>query len=76
MVMMPEPSKYTAEFTNRFGDVWRFEYNHETREGFLLGSDVDWKSYAVRDGQVQELILNKEEIQWLRRAWLAATTPT
>ena len=74
--MTPEPKKYTSEFTNRYGEAWYFEYNYDTHEGFLRGSDVDWENYAVRNGHAQGLILNEEEIQWLRGAWLKATTPT
>jgi hypothetical protein len=74
--MTPEPKKYTSEFTNRHGEAWHFEYNYDTREGLLRGSDVDWKSYGVRNGHAKDLILSKEEIQWLRSAWLEATTAT
>ena len=60
---------YTSEFANRYGEKWIFEYDHTTGKGILKGSDVDWQSCDVVDGHAPNLILNNEEILWLRRAW-------
>ena len=60
---------YTSEFANRYGGKWIFEYYYATGKGILKGSDVDWQSYDVVDGRAPDLILNNEEILWLRRAW-------
>jgi hypothetical protein len=73
--MNPEPATYTSRFTNRYGEEWQFDYYQIKRQGVLRGSDVDWQSYAVADGRAQGLILNDEEILWLRRAWAEATIP-
>jgi len=66
-------SHYSSRFTNRYGEEWEFEYDPLKKEGILRGSDVDWQDYCVIEGRVPELILNEEEIQWLRRAWAEAT---
>ena len=67
-----ENNTYTSEFTNRHGEKWIFEYDYATNKGILKGSDVDWQSYDVVDGRAPDLILNNEEILWLRRAWAEA----
>jgi len=45
-----------------------------TREGTLKGSDVDWQSYRVVAGHAIGLILNNEELLWLRKVWAEATS--
>ena len=64
---------YISRFTNRYGEEWEFKYYPLKKEGFLRGSDVDWKNYRVVGGRVPELVLNDEEIKWLRKAWAEAT---
>lgn len=64
---------YTSRFTNGYGEEWLFEYYRFTSEGILSGSDVDWQPYRVVGGLAPGLVLNDEEIQWLRRAWSDAT---
>lgn len=64
---------YTSRFTNRYDEEWEFEYDPVKGEGLLRGSDVDWQEYRVIGGMAPELVLNKEEIEWLRRAWSEAT---
>ena len=70
---MVAPQFYTSRFSNRYGEEWVFEYHPAKGEGVLRGSDVDWQEYRVIDGKVPSLILNDEEILWLRKAWAAAT---
>ena len=70
---MVAPRVYSSRFENRYGEEWKFEYDPIKGEGVLCGSDVDWQEYRVLDGQVPDLILNDEEIQWLRAAWKEAT---
>ena len=60
---------YVSRFNNRYGEAWEFEYERVRGEGVLRGADVDWQEYRVLDGQVPGLILNDEEIRWLRTAW-------
>ena len=64
---------YSSRFTNRYGEEWEFEYDPLKQEGVLRGSDVEWQNYPVIEGQVPGLILNDEEIRWLRRVWREAT---
>jgi hypothetical protein len=71
---MPDSTAHVWRFTNRYGEAWEFRYDAKNREGVLRGSDVDWQSYRVVGGQVPGLMLNNEEIQWLRQVWSEATT--
>ena len=71
---MTDPAPYISRFTNRYGEEWQFEYDCSRAEGILSGSDVDWQKYRVVEGRALGLILNEEEIQWLRKAWLEATS--
>ena len=70
---MPDPVRYKSWFTNRYGEAWQFEYDDQKQEGILCGSDLDGQRYAVIGGLARGLILNEEEIQWLRKAWAEAT---
>ena len=65
-------SYYTSRFLNRFGEEWCFEYDYQTGEGILKGSDVDWQPYRVVNGHAIGLLLNEEELIWLRKAWIDA----
>lgn len=60
---------YTSEFRNRWGDQWIFEYDYVTGQGTLKGSDADWESYPVVNGMTPDIVLNDQEIRWLRKAW-------
>ena len=71
---MTKPIPYTSSFTNRYGEKWEFEHDPGTGEGILRGSDIDWQEHRVIDGRVAGLILNEEEIEWLREAWKKATS--
>jgi hypothetical protein len=66
-------SRYTSRFRNRYGEEWVFEYDPAKGEGGLRGSDVDWEEYRVVGGRAEGLILNDDEILWLRKAWAEAT---
>jgi hypothetical protein len=70
---MKAPRIYKSQMKNRYGEAWEFEYDPLTGEGQLRGQDVDCEEYRVINGRVPELILNEEEIQWLRAAWREAT---
>jgi len=71
--VMPDPVRSRSRFTNRYGEDWQFEYDDQKQEGILCGSDVDGQHYAVIGGLAWGVILNEEEIQWLRKAWAEAT---
>ncbi len=71
---MSKKDNYVSEFTNRYGEEWIFEYDYTSKKGTLRGSDVDWQSYYVIDGQAEGLILNKEELTWLRKTWIDAVS--
>jgi len=71
---MTRPPNYTSRFTNRYGEEWQFGYDATSGEGVLRGSDVDWQAYRVVGAQAQGLVLNEEELMWLRQAWREATS--
>jgi hypothetical protein len=56
-------------FTNEYGEQWQLIYDTNTNIGLLTGSDVDWKTYYVVDGNCHQLILNKDEKEWLKKSW-------
>jgi hypothetical protein len=66
---MVGPRIYASQFKNRHGEAWEFEYIPVKGEGVLRGADVNWQEYRVLDGKVPGLILNEEELRWLRTAW-------
>jgi hypothetical protein len=71
---MDHKENYRSEFINRYGENWIFEYNYNTRKGVLRGSDVNWQPHPVVDGRVGNLLLNDEELLWLRQAWKEAVS--
>jgi hypothetical protein len=48
-------------------------YDSIAGEGMVCGSDVDWEPYPVVEGRAVGLILNDEEVAWLRKAWAEAS---
>jgi len=62
-----------AKFVNRYGEEWMLEYDASTGESILKGSDVGWQPCRVVGGHAVGLLLNDEELIWLRAAWAAAT---
>lgn len=70
---MVTPTRFTSCFSNRYGEEWEFVYDPARGEGVLRGSDVDWQEYPVVAGIAQGLVLNEEELQWLRKTWADAT---
>lgn len=69
---MVAPNLYTSRFANQYGEEWEFEYDPIEGEGVVRGSDVDWKEYRVVGGRALGLVMNNEEILWLRMAWAKA----
>lgn len=52
-----------------------FTYDRTSREGRLYVSDAGWaRFFAVRDGNVPDLVLTAGEKAWLVACWKAATT--
>ncbi len=69
---MEDRAKYTSEFANRYGETWVLEYDYDTGQGVLRGSDVNGQSYPVVDGHAVNLLLNDEELVWLSQVWKEA----
>lgn len=62
-------AKFQSNFRNQYGEEWIFEYDQETGDALIKGSDVDWQAYEVIEGVAYNLILSDEEKQWLLSAW-------
>jgi hypothetical protein len=64
---------YVGYFENPFGEQWIFTYNPMTSQALLRGGDVDWEMiHEVREGRVPELVMSREELQWLQACWSAS----
>ena len=66
---MVGPRAYESQFKNRYGEEWQFHYCPATGEAAFRGVDVDWRECRVVRCVVPELVLNEEEMTWLRAAW-------
>jgi hypothetical protein len=71
---MIAPRLLTWRFVNRYGEEWEFVYDSGTGEGVLRGADVAWQDCPVVGGRALGLVLNDEEIAWLRKACAEATS--
>lgn len=59
----------TSEFTNEFGEKWIFQFDPVTGISTVKGSDVDWTSYPVIEGEPIDLIMHNSELDWLKSTW-------
>jgi hypothetical protein len=67
-----EPNYYRGYFENAHGEQAIFVHNRATNESDLFLGDVGWKRFRVTDRNVEGLILNEEEVLWLRACCRAA----
>jgi len=65
-------SEYESKYKNLYGEIWVFEYDYDTRTGVVRGSDIGSDEYAVVDGRADDLVMHKEERDWLLAAWQEA----
>ncbi len=64
---------YRGYFENQNGEQAIFLYDYEQERGTLYMGDAGWEySYAVVDGQVPDLILNRPEQLWVSACWEAS----
>ena len=69
-----DPQVYLGYFENPHGEQWVFSYDRRTQRGELRGGDIGWNEvFAVEDGAVPKLNLNRSEAMWLAACWSAAT---
>jgi hypothetical protein len=61
-----EPNHYHSYFENRYGEQSIFVYKKDTDEAMVLCGDADWNAYPVINGEVQGLLLSKDEQIWLK----------
>ena len=67
-------NKYTAYFENRHGEQLVFQYDQENHKGTLWHGDYSWEHpVEVFAGRPVELILDKQEGDWLDLVWEVAT---
>lgn len=64
---------YIGYFENQYREQWVFIYNRVTGEAVLRGGDIGWnKAWPIVNGEVDGLILNREEKLWLAACHAAA----
>jgi len=69
----PSDGTYVGYFANRFGEQWVLVVDRESKTGVLRGGDIGWETeISVANGQAGDLVLGKEERQWLDACWRAA----
>ena len=61
-----EPNTYHGYFENRFGEQSIFVYKGDSGEALVYCGDADWTAYPVVNGQVEGLLLSKDEQIWLK----------
>jgi hypothetical protein len=65
--------QYRGYFENRYGEQAIFIYDHARQEGTLYLGDAGWGTpHPVHEGQVNDLLLAREEQMWLRLCWRTA----
>ena len=74
IVTNDDAEKYIGYFENCHGEQWIFTFDRDTKEAELRGGDIGWNDrHEVREGKVEGLVLDSEELRWLRACWVAAT---
>ena len=64
---------YVGFFANQFGEQWVLVVDREAKTGVLRGGDIGWETEVpVINGQAVDVILGKDERQWLEACWRAA----
>ena len=67
------PNVYRSYFENQNGEQAIFLYDYEQERGTLYMGDAGWEHpYAVVDGEVAGLTLNRPEQLWLSACWEAS----
>jgi hypothetical protein len=64
---------YRSYFENQNGEQAVFLYDYEQERGILYMGDAGWEHpYAVVDGKIPDLMLNRPERLWLSACWEAS----
>jgi hypothetical protein len=73
------PGRYLGCFANRYGEQLMFVHDAGQATASVYAGDVDWQSHRVSDANgrpvVADLVLNDEELAFVRACWLA-TAPS
>jgi hypothetical protein len=73
-VLADESFSYLGYFQNEHGEQWVFTYSRNAKKAELRGGDIGWNQvHSVREGKAAGLVLSREEQQWLKACWAAAT---
>lgn len=65
--------QFQSTYANKYGETWLFEYDAATDAATIQGSDIGKDVYKVIEGIAYDLVLDKEERQWLLSAWEEAS---
>ena len=69
-----DPDNYCGYFENEHGEQWVFFYDSESNLAQIWSGDCGWETpFEVRNGEVDDLILNEPERLWLAACWMAVT---
>lgn len=64
---------YRSYFENQNGEQAVFLYDYEQEHGILYMGDAGWEHpYAVVDGKIPDLMLNRPEQLWFIACWEAS----
>jgi len=67
------PEGYIGYFENSEAEQLVFRYDYPTRKGMLWHGDYNWgKPLEVIDGRCPEIILSRNEQEWLQLVWQVA----
>ena len=67
-----ETKRYVSYFENYFQEQLVFTFDYQTRKALLYRACERWeRPWAVIDGSVPELTMNRPEKLWLHACWAA-----
>jgi hypothetical protein len=77
IISSDDPDVYIGYFENADGEQWIFTFHRKTKQAELRGGDTGWNTlYQVENAEGPHLVLSREELEWLRACWRAATQET
>ena len=66
MFVRPE---FEREYKNLHGETWRLYFDPLISRAAVTGDDVGWDVYPVYEGTARNLVVSKDESEWLISAW-------
>jgi hypothetical protein len=65
--------KFRSNSRNAHGVKWILEFDYDKKYSFITGDDSDYQKIPVYDGIALDLILDNQELDWLKKVWKDAT---